>query len=60
MLTFTVPALVRPFCRANQQAAYGALFKASSQAIKAIVKDPRFVGTVFCPGLPGSSIPGAG
>ena len=52
MLTFTVPALVIPFCRANQQAAYGALFKASSQAIKAIVKDPRFVGTVL-PGFTG-------
>jgi hypothetical protein len=44
MLTFTVPALIRPFCRANQQAAYGAMFKSSSEAIKALVKDQRFVG----------------
>ena len=52
MLTFTVPELIRPFCRANQQAAYGAMFKASSESIKAIVKDPRFVGTEL-PGFTG-------
>lgn len=52
MLTFTVPALIRPFCRANQQAAYRAIFKASSESIKAIVKDQRFVGTDL-PGFTG-------
>ena len=52
MLTFTVPAVIRPFCRSNQQAAYGAMFKASSESIKAIVKDPRFVGTDL-PGFTG-------
>lgn len=52
MLTFTVPALIRPFCRSNQQAAYGAIFKASSESIKALVKDPRFVGTDL-PGFTG-------
>jgi len=52
MLTFTVPALIRPFCRANQQAAYGAMFKASSESIKALAKDPRFVGTDL-PGFTG-------
>ncbi len=52
MLTFTVPELIRPFCRANQQAAYGAMFKASSESIKALVKDPRFVGTEL-PGFTG-------
>lgn len=52
MLTFTVPSLIRPFCRANQQAAYGAMFKASSGSIKILLKDPRFVGTEL-PGLTG-------
>jgi hypothetical protein len=52
MLTFTVPAQIRSFCRANQQAAYGAMFKASAESIKALVKDPRFVGTEL-PGFTG-------
>jgi len=52
MLTFTVPSLIRPFCRANQTAAYAAMFKASSQSIKVLVKDPRFVGTDL-PGFTG-------
>jgi hypothetical protein len=52
MLTFTAPALTRPFCRANQQAAYGAMFKASSESIKVLLKDPRFVGTEL-PGFTG-------
>ena len=52
MLTFTVPAVIRPFCRANQQAAYGAMFKASAESLKALVKDPRFVGTDL-PGFTG-------
>ncbi|MFC1524745.1 transposase [Thermodesulfobacteriota bacterium] len=52
MLTFTMPALIRLFCRANQQATYGAMFKASSESIKALVKDPRFVGTDL-PGFTG-------
>jgi len=52
MLTFTVPELIRPFCRKHQKAAYAAMFKASSQSIKAIVKDPRFVGTDL-PGFTG-------
>ncbi len=45
MLTFTVPEKIRLFIRSNQTAAYSALFKASSAAIKKIVKDPRFIGT---------------
>ena len=52
MLTFTVPAQIRSFCRANQQEAYAAMFKSSSEAIKALVKDPRFVGTEL-PGFTG-------
>ncbi len=52
MLTFTVPKEIRFFCRANQKAAYSALFKASSSAIRATVKNPRFVGTNL-PGFTG-------
>jgi len=59
MLTFTMPEKIRPFCRANQKAAYGAMFKASSASFKALVKDPRFVGTDL-PALPACFIPGEG
>ena len=52
MLTFTVPESIRSFCRTNQKAAYSAMFKASSEAIKVLVKDPRFVGTEL-PGFTG-------
>jgi hypothetical protein len=44
MLTFTVPEQLRPFCRSHQQAAYAAMFKASSGAIKKLANDPRFIG----------------
>ena len=52
MLTFTIPAQIRSFCRTNQRAAYGAMFKASAESIKALLKDPRFVGTEL-PGFTG-------
>lgn len=52
MLTFTMPEKIRPFCRANQKAVYGAMFKASSASFKALVKDQRFVGTDL-PGFTG-------
>ncbi len=52
MLTFTMPSKIRAFCRANQKAAYGAMFKASSGSIKALVKDPKFIGTDL-PGFTG-------
>lgn len=51
MLTFTMPAQLRPFCRSHQQAAYGAMFKAATDAIKKLAKDPRFIGT----DLPGAT-----
>jgi len=52
MLTFTMPEQIRPFCRSNQQAAYGAMFKAASGAIKKLVKDPRHIGADL-PGFTG-------
>jgi hypothetical protein len=45
LLTFTVPEQLRPFCRSHQEAAYGAMFTSSADAIKKLAKDPRFIGT---------------
>jgi len=44
MVTFTVPQELRRLIRSNQKAAYSALFKAASGALKKLAKDPRFVG----------------
>jgi hypothetical protein len=44
MLTFTVPESLRRFIRANQKTAYSALFKTSSEAIKKLVPDEKFIG----------------
>ncbi|MFQ5615932.1 MAG: transposase [Anaerolineales bacterium] len=44
MVTFTVPEQLRPFMRSNQRLAYAALFAASSDAMRTLAKDPRFVG----------------
>jgi len=42
LVTFTVPAEVREFFRSNQRLAYGALFAASSEALRTLAVDPRF------------------
>ena len=44
MITFTVPQELRRLIRANQKAAYAALFRAGAEAMKKLAKDPRFVG----------------
>jgi len=44
LITFTVPQELRDLIRANQKAAYSALFKASSGAIKKLAKDERHIG----------------
>lgn len=44
LITFTVPDELRPFCRSNQQAAYSAMFSASSEALKTLAEDKRFIG----------------
>lgn len=44
MITFTVPEQLRRFIRSHQRAAYAALFSASSEALKKLVLDPRFMG----------------
>jgi len=44
LITFTVPEQIRDFIRSHQRASYTALFKASSESIKALVPDPKYVG----------------
>lgn len=44
MLTFTVPEPLRAFLRSHQRIGYGALFEASSGAIKKLAADPRHLG----------------
>jgi Putative transposase/Transposase zinc-binding domain len=44
LLTFTVPAALRGRIRGHQRIAYAALFEASSEAIKTLVANPRYVG----------------
>ncbi len=44
MITFTVPEQLRQFIRSNQRAAYAALFAASSQTLKALTPDPKYIG----------------
>jgi len=44
MLTFTVPEPLRRFIRKNQRVAYSALFKTSSEAIKKLAPDEKYIG----------------
>jgi len=44
MITFTVPQQLRRFIRSHQRKAYSALFAASSQTLKAVAANERFVG----------------
>lgn len=45
LITFTVPAALRRFVRAHQRICYGALFRASSDAIKLLAANPKWIGT---------------
>jgi hypothetical protein len=44
MITFTVPEPLRRFIRKNQRVAYSALFKASSEAIKKLAPNEKYIG----------------
>ena len=44
LITFTVPEQLRAFMRQHQRLCYSALFKASSQAIKKLATDPKYIG----------------
>ena len=45
LVTFTLPAELREVARSHQRAVYGALFRASSEALRALMADPRHIGT---------------
>jgi hypothetical protein len=45
LVTFTLPAELRALARSHQRVVYAALFKASSEALRALAADPKFVGT---------------
>jgi hypothetical protein len=44
MVTFTVPEELRSFMRTSQSTAYNAFFKASSEALKKLIADPKYIG----------------
>lgn len=44
MITFTVPKQIRRFIRSNQRICYAAMFAASSQTIKKLVRDKKYIG----------------
>jgi Putative transposase/Transposase zinc-binding domain len=52
LLTFTVPETLRPFLRSHQRLGSHAMFHASSEALKRLAKDERFIGTDL-PGFTG-------
>ncbi len=44
LVTFTLPAELRPLARSHQKTIYNLLFRASSAALLQLAQDPRFVG----------------
>lgn len=44
MVTFTIPDTLRSVARSNQKIVYGAMFKASSGAIKKLTPDDKYMG----------------
>ena len=44
LLTFTLPAELRPLASQNQKCIYNLLFRTSAQATQQLARDPRFVG----------------
>ncbi len=44
MVTFTIPEELRFLCRSNQKTCYSILFKASSDALKTLLGDPKYAG----------------
>jgi hypothetical protein len=45
LITFTLPAELRALARSHQRVVYAALFEASSEALRGLAADPKFVGT---------------
>ena len=48
LLTFTLPAELRACARRHQRVVYAALFEASSEALRALAADPKFIGSRRC------------
>lgn len=44
LVTFTLPAELRPLARSHQKTIYNLLFRASAAALQQLAQDPRFVG----------------
>src|SRR6266536_5213614 len=44
MVTFTLPAELRPLARSHQKTVYNLLFRTASAALLKLAQDPRFVG----------------
>jgi hypothetical protein len=44
LVTFTLPAELRPLARSHQKMIYNLLFRASAAALQQLAQDPRFVG----------------
>ena len=44
MVTFTIPEELRFLCRSNQKLFYSIMFKASSDALKTLLGDPKYAG----------------
>jgi hypothetical protein len=44
MITFTMPQQIRRFIRSHQRACYAAMFKASSETIKKLALDEKYIG----------------
>jgi len=44
MITFTVPKQIRRFIRSHQRLGYAAMFKASSETMKKLALDEKFIG----------------
>jgi hypothetical protein len=45
LVTFTLPAALRDVARGHQRVVYSALFEASSEALRGLAADPRYLGT---------------
>src|SRR5262245_25721462 len=45
LITFTLPAELRALARSHQRVVYAALFEASSESLRTLAADPKFVGT---------------
>ncbi len=45
LVTFTLPAGLRDVAHGHQRAVYSALFRASSEALRTLAADPRYIGT---------------